>query len=110
MTIDELADSFGITFEMDGNMWCAKEPDFVNLQESNAGFGSTKEEALRELSYDRPDLDIFHSHSLECSPGCGDCESYPCICDETPDDERERHGFGCICADCSGAELTAEND
>ncbi len=28
----------------------------------------------------------------------------------TADDEEPRHAFGCICADCSGAELTARND
>lgn len=34
---------------MDGNMFCAVRPDFVNLQESPAGFGATKEEAIAEL-------------------------------------------------------------
>lgn len=26
------------------------------------------------------------------------------------ENEEPRHPFGCICADCSGAELTADND
>jgi hypothetical protein len=33
----------------DGNMFCAVFPDFVNLQESDAGFGATVEEARAEL-------------------------------------------------------------
>ena len=31
---------------MDGNQWCAVEDDFINLQESCAGFGNTETEAL----------------------------------------------------------------
>lgn len=27
-----------------------------------------------------------------------------------PDDEPRQHAFGCVCATCSGAELTADND
>ncbi len=34
---------------MDGNMWCAVNPDFTNLQESPAGFGKTKEDAIAQL-------------------------------------------------------------
>lgn len=34
---------------MDGNQWCAVRPDFTNLQESPAGFGDTKEEAVAAL-------------------------------------------------------------
>ena len=34
----------------DGNMWCAVMPDFVNLQESPAGFGTTPEEARADLA------------------------------------------------------------
>lgn len=33
----------------DGNAWCAVKPDFVNLQESDAGFGDTPEAAIKEL-------------------------------------------------------------
>ena len=33
----------------DGNAWCAVRPGFVNLQESTAGFGDTKDEALKNL-------------------------------------------------------------
>ena len=35
---------------MDGNMWCAVYPDFVNLQESPAGFGPTPEDARAKLT------------------------------------------------------------
>lgn len=38
-----------IRYCMDGNMWCATRADFINLQESNAGFGETKEAALVDL-------------------------------------------------------------
>ena len=35
---------------MDGNAWCAVRPDFINLQESPAGFGSTREAAISALA------------------------------------------------------------
>ena len=34
----------------DGNMWCATEPGFKNLQESTAGFGETQESAVADLN------------------------------------------------------------
>jgi len=34
---------------MDGNAWCATRPDFINLQESLAGFGDTEQEAIANL-------------------------------------------------------------
>jgi len=34
---------------MEGNMWCAVRFDFTDLQESCAGFGETKEDALKAL-------------------------------------------------------------
>jgi hypothetical protein len=37
---------------MDGNMHCAVRPEFVNLQESPAGFGATREEAIAALVAD----------------------------------------------------------
>lgn len=33
----------------DGNQWCAVMPDFINLQESPAGFGNTQLEARSDL-------------------------------------------------------------
>lgn len=36
---------------MDGDQWCAVRPDFVNLQESPAGFGSTREAAISGLTH-----------------------------------------------------------
>jgi hypothetical protein len=39
-----------VVYEMDGNQWCAKFSDFINLQESLAGFGDTKDMALSDLS------------------------------------------------------------
>ena len=35
---------------MNGDQHCATRPDFVNLQESPAGFGNTEEEAIRDLN------------------------------------------------------------
>jgi hypothetical protein len=35
--------------KMDGNMWCATYKDFINLQESSAGFGETKDLAIVDL-------------------------------------------------------------
>ena len=37
---------------MDGNAFCATHLDFVNLQESPAGFGDTREEAIANLQKD----------------------------------------------------------
>jgi hypothetical protein len=36
---------------MDGNAWCAVGPDFINLQESPAGFGETREAAIHALQH-----------------------------------------------------------
>lgn len=33
----------------DGNMWCSTAPDFINLAESEAGFGATPAEATADL-------------------------------------------------------------
>ncbi len=35
---------------MDGDKWCAVRPDFVNLQESPAGFGDTPDAARAALA------------------------------------------------------------
>lgn len=35
---------------LDGDAWCATKDDFVNLQESPAGFGKTPREAVDALS------------------------------------------------------------
>jgi len=39
-------------FFKDGDAWCCVRGDFLNLQESPAGFGSDMEEALNALSVD----------------------------------------------------------
>lgn len=33
----------------DGSAWCATNPDFINLQESPAGFGDTPDNAIADL-------------------------------------------------------------
>lgn len=38
-----------IRVELDGNAWCAKRSNFINLQESLAGFGPTRLDAVRDL-------------------------------------------------------------
>jgi hypothetical protein len=38
-----------IMVELDGNAWCAKRRNFVNLQESTAGFGETRLAAVKDL-------------------------------------------------------------
>ena len=51
---DEDADMFasviGVDLEIDGNQWCAHRPDFVNLEESPAGFGESKLLAMADLA------------------------------------------------------------
>ena len=39
----------GVRIFMDGDMWCAVNDDFVDIQESVAGFGKTPDIALAEL-------------------------------------------------------------
>jgi hypothetical protein len=39
----------GVRVFQDGNCMCAVFPDFINLQESPAGFGNTEEEAVKDL-------------------------------------------------------------
>lgn len=45
----EYAKRIGCALSRDGNQWCATRADFVNLQESPAGFGDTALEAMAEL-------------------------------------------------------------
>ena len=51
---DEDADMFasviGVDLEIDGNQWCAHRTDFVNLEESPAGFGESKLLAMADLA------------------------------------------------------------
>jgi hypothetical protein len=46
------AEHVGAHVYMDGDQWCATKNDFVNLQESPAGFGPTIREALTALAKD----------------------------------------------------------
>jgi len=39
----------GVNVRMDGNAWCATGPGFINLQESNAGFGDSPRAAVAAL-------------------------------------------------------------
>ena len=39
----------GIRFVRDGDMWCAFRPDFENLAESPAGFGTSQDKAEDDL-------------------------------------------------------------
>lgn len=39
----------GVSVQKDGNSWCATRHDFINLQESDAGFGDTIKEAVDDL-------------------------------------------------------------
>jgi len=44
----------GVRIFRDGDQWCAVYPDFVNLQESLAGFGDTPAAARKALLRDIP--------------------------------------------------------
>lgn len=49
-----------IDVKLDGNSWCATYPDFINLQESKAGFGDTPSVAVENLlSEDNQRKDLF---------------------------------------------------
>lgn len=47
---DKFASVVGVEIERDGDQWCAHKSDFINLQESPAGFGNNKLEALADLA------------------------------------------------------------
>jgi hypothetical protein len=42
---------------MDGNAWCAVRKDFINLQESHAGFGASREQAIAALTTAKPGVE-----------------------------------------------------
>jgi hypothetical protein len=43
------AEHYGVNLNMDGDAFCATKKDFINLQESPAGFGDSYLEAMAEL-------------------------------------------------------------
>lgn len=47
---DKFAEVVGVEIVKDGNSWCAHKKDFVDLQESPAGFGDNKLEAMADLA------------------------------------------------------------
>jgi len=47
---EHYADIVGVNIFLDGNRWCATRKDFVNIQESPAGFGHNALEAMAELA------------------------------------------------------------
>lgn len=47
---EHYAKHIGARLYMDGDAWCATRQDFINLQESPAGFGSKAREALTALA------------------------------------------------------------
>jgi hypothetical protein len=47
MSAESLMQTYKI--EKDGDMWCATNSEFINLQESNAGFGESPTIALADL-------------------------------------------------------------
>jgi len=46
------ADRVGILLSLDGDQWCATRKDFVNFQESSAGFGKYALDAMAALCKD----------------------------------------------------------
>ena len=46
---------------MDGNLWCAVNELFINLQESPAGFGLTPSVALKELIEQENDINYINN-------------------------------------------------
>jgi hypothetical protein len=46
----EFAMRTGLNLFRDGNQWCATFSDFINLQESQAGFGDTALDAFADLA------------------------------------------------------------
>lgn len=44
----------GVQVFKDGDQWCAVNADFINLQESNAGFGAVPQDAVDNLLTPQP--------------------------------------------------------
>jgi len=61
----------GIKIFKDGDRWCAVMDDFINIQESLAGFGSTSMEALDSLAADLASHCKCPDRSSSCK-ACGD--------------------------------------
>jgi len=49
----------------DGNQWCAVGKDFINLQESEAGFGDTPLDAVNALNTQFECPLVFHVFDIE---------------------------------------------
>ena len=50
--LDEFLRASRFVVDREGDQWCAHGPDFINLMESNVGFGPTRWDALVELCKD----------------------------------------------------------
>jgi len=51
---EHVESALGVRTFRDGNQWCAVRSDFISLQESPAGFGDTRAEALATLEKETP--------------------------------------------------------
>ena len=77
----ELRTQFGVPpdaacFFKDGNAWCCVRGDFINIQESPAGFGDTMDEALTMLHAEvtgKPSLTETEQHILHGGWRCNYC-------------------------------------
>ena len=61
-----------VCFFRDGNKWCCVNGDFVNLQESPAGFGNTFDEALSDLKRFLPHVHVAgEGKDIDTCKRCG---------------------------------------
>jgi hypothetical protein len=51
-----MKESIIFEFELDGDQWCCHLVNFINFEESPAGFGNTRKEALESF------LEMFGDH------------------------------------------------
>lgn len=47
---DKFAEVIGVIIKIDGTSWCAHKKNFLNLQESDSGFGDNKLKAMADLA------------------------------------------------------------
>lgn len=79
---DDIYSKGEFILKMDGDMWCAHRPSFINIQESNVGFGKTPSDAIKDLIDVESKEDVFEaSHPFE------DYDDYKVIGDEPPIDD-----------------------
>lgn len=95
--------------ERDGDQWCATSSDFVNLQESPAGFGDTADAAIAELVKQELAILAQNDGPLQRSAKVALAQSDALckVCYGTGDDPKKGDGISSYCQACEGTGLAS---